>query len=63
MLDDNDPIHHVLAKYTDNYKGLELSTSGEGRLGTFIEARSKPTETTKLHGEVSDRRGRKERRK
>jgi len=38
MLDDNDPIHHVLAKYTDNYKGLELSTSGEGRLGTFIEA-------------------------
>ena len=38
MLDDKDPTHFVIARYTDNYKGLELSSSGEGRLGAFKEA-------------------------
>jgi hypothetical protein len=38
MCDDNDPTHFVLGSYSDDYKTLELNSTGEGRLGAFVEA-------------------------
>ena len=38
MLDDNNSCHFVPAKYTSDYKGLELEASGDGRLAAFSDA-------------------------
>lgn len=38
MCNDNDPCHFVVGKYSSDYKSLELSSSGDGRLSAFITA-------------------------
>jgi hypothetical protein len=38
MCDDNDPTHFVLGKYSDDGKVLEMHSTGDGRLGAFVEA-------------------------